>query len=110
MRPPEIALAERRPPEVTEFYADDWLYLGLIPLKAGQAAVQHVHDYDHPTVVAVGTIRAWVDGADIGEFTAPTYVSIKAGSEHRFLAVTDALLFCAHNLRGKGYPAVTKEG
>lgn len=104
MRQPEIV--ERRPAEMKEFYADDWLFVGVIPLKAGEAAEQHVHEYDHPSVVATGTIRVWVDGEDKGLFVAPTYVTIRAGQQHRFLAVTDALILCCHNLRGEGYPAL----
>ena len=109
MSAPEVALADRRPPPVKEFYVDDWLYVGLIPLKKGEVAAQHVHEYDHPTVIPYGTIEAWVNDERLGEFTGPTHLTIKAGEAHRFLAKTDTLILCCHNLRGEGYPAVRED-
>lgn len=97
------------PPEVKEFYVDDWLYLGLMPMKAGQVGTQHVHEYEHPTVVCYGTVSLKVDGRLIGRFVGPTYVTIKAGEQHEFTAETDALLICAHNLRGEGYPRLMED-
>jgi quercetin dioxygenase-like cupin family protein len=107
MQAPEII--DKRPPEMTEFYADDWLFVGLIPLKAGEVAQQHVHTYDHPTVIPYGTVRAWDNDVYLGEKSGPTYFTIKAHHKHRFYAVTDTLICCCHNLRGEGYPA-TEEG
>jgi hypothetical protein len=89
-----------------EFYVDDWLFLKLYPLKAGEMVAQHVHLYDHVTVVATGTVRLTIDGVDQGEVTGPKPVTIRALAQHSMVAVTDALLFCAHNLRGEGYPAL----
>lgn len=106
MKAPEVALEDRRPAEMKEFYVDDWLFVGLIPLKAGEVMQQHVHTYDHATVVAAGTIQVWVEGKFTKEYVAPTYVTIRAKEAHRFLAVTDALVLCCHNLRGEGYPAI----
>lgn len=105
-RPPEVALADRVPPETTELYIDDWLYVGLIPLKAGRMAAQHVHDYDHPTVIPYGRVRAWVDDVLLADLTGPTHITIKAGRQHKFLALTDTLILCCHNLRGEGYPGI----
>ena len=103
------AIRDAQPAEMAEFYIDDWLFVGTIPLKAGFLAGQHVHEYDHPTFVAHGTIRVWVNDEDRGEVTAPGHVTIKAGERHKFLAVTDAVILCIHNLRGEGYPAIREK-
>lgn len=108
MKPPVVPKAQRKQVETAEFFADDWLFVKQIPLKKGEIAEQHVHDYDHVSMLAVGTIRLWVDDEDRGEFTAPVPIAIPAGQKHMFLAVSDALLYCVHNLRGEGYPAVRK--
>lgn len=109
MSEPTVRVEDRHPPETKEFYVDDWLYVGLIPLRAGEVAAQHVHDLDHPTLIVSGTVQAWADGKDLGDFIAPTYVTIRAGIRHSFLAKSDALICCCHNLRGEGYPAVSGE-
>lgn len=111
MRPPDVPAEARRElklADAPEFFVDDWLFVKQIPLKAGEAAEQHVHEYDHVTMVAVGTVRVWVDGEDCGEAAAPKPLTILAGQKHMFLAVTDAVLYCIHNLRGEGYPAVRR--
>ena len=94
------------PAEIREHYVDDWLYLGLISMKAGQVGEQHVHEWDHPTIVCGGTVRLYEDGLYKGTYTGFTYVSVKAGHKHWFEAETDVMLICAHNLRGRGYPAL----
>lgn len=94
------------PSEVREHYVDDWLYLGLITLKAGQVGEQHVHEWDHPTIIFDGMVRLYVDGQYQGTYSGFTYVSVKADHKHWFEAETDAKLCCVHNLRGRGYPAL----
>jgi len=77
-------------------------------LKAGDVVEQHVHMFDHVSVIAVGTVRLTIDGKDQGEITAPKPVTIRALAQHSMVAVTDALIFCVHNLRGEGYPALAE--
>jgi quercetin dioxygenase-like cupin family protein len=108
MQEPEVAPHDRLPAGMSEYYVDDWLFVGLLPLKKGQIIEQHVHTYDHPTVVPYGTVHLWVDGEDKGEITGPTYATIKAGQRHRFVAVSDTMILCCHNLRGEGYPAISE--
>lgn len=106
MKPPVIPPEERRPPIGDDLYLDEWLFVKPITLKAGEAAKQHVHEADHATLVATGTMRVWIDGADRGEVTAPRIVKVEAGKRHMFLAVTDVVFCCIWNLRGEGYPAI----
>lgn len=109
MKAPEVAPKDRRPAAGVELYVDDWLWVKPIPLKAGEACVQHTHAHDHVTLVAAGTVRAWVDGQDRGEISATSCFKVAALAEHRFLAVTDAVIVCIHNLRGEGYPAIVED-
>lgn len=104
--PPE----NRRVPEGVEFVCDDWLWVKSYTVKAGEMIAQHRHEFDHVTVVATGTVRLWIDDQDQGEITGPKPVTVRALAEHKLLAVTDAVLICVHNLRGKGEPGVIEEG
>jgi hypothetical protein len=110
LTPTEIAVADvhQMRPGDGEFVHDEWLWLKQYVLKAGEAVEQHVHMFDHVTVIAVGTVRLAIDGIDQGEIVAPKPVTIRALAQHSMVAVTDALIFCVHNLRGEGYPALVE--
>lgn len=111
MKAPDVPLSERQElklADAPEFFADDWLFVKQIPIEANHVVEQHVHEYDHATLLAHGTVRLWIDDKDQGEFRAPKILTILAGQKHMFLAVTDAVLYCVHNLRGEGYPATRK--
>ena len=54
-------------------------------------------------MVSRGTIEAWQDNEFIGRFVAPALITIPAGKQHTFMAITDDVtLCCLHNLRGTG--------
>lgn len=109
LTPSQIAVADvHQMNGAGEFYCDEWLWVKPYTLKAGEAVEQHVHLWDHVTMVASGTVRLTVDGIDMGEITGPKPVTIRALAQHSFVAVTDALILCIHNLRGEGYPALAK--
>ena len=111
LTPTETAIADvhQMRPGDGEFYVDDWLWLKQYALKAGERIEQHVHLFDHVTVVAVGTVRLAIDGVDQGEIAGPKPVTIRALAQHGMVALTDALIFCVHNLRGEGYPAIMED-
>ena len=67
--------------------------------KAGLLVYQHVHEYDHTTLVASGAIRAWCSGVRLGDFEAPAVLFIKAGELHNFESLVDGTVFyCLHNV------------
>ena len=107
MRPPEVALKDRRPDDGAEFVFDEWLWVKVRRLKAGEMMEQEVHHHDHVTMV-LGTVRLWIDDQDQGEVTDRP-VKVRALAQHKFLAVTDAAIGCVHNLMGKGYPSIVEE-
>jgi quercetin dioxygenase-like cupin family protein len=48
-------------------------------------------------------VRVWQDDTEPTEFHAPAMITIPAGSQHKFMALTDdVVLCCLHNLRGTG--------
>lgn len=58
---------------------------------------QHVHDYDHLTLVASGAVKVWRDGKVMGEFSAGEALTIKAGIAHGFQALEDdTVIYCIH--------------
>lgn len=89
-------------PEMAEFYMEDGVFIKQIVLeKAGYVAPQHSHNYDHTSMLAVGSVRAWRDGIHMGDFKAPTGIIVRAHSRHAFQALTDGVvMYCIHNTHG----------
>jgi quercetin dioxygenase-like cupin family protein len=80
-------------------------------VQKGYVAAQHVHEYDHYTFLAKGSLRAWVDGEHVGDFVAPTPIFIGRGREHIFVSLEDdTVAYCVHNLHGAAEPSVIAAG
>lgn len=70
-------------------------------IKAGDMNEGHVHNYDHMTLLAYGSIRVHVDSS-ISEFKAPQMIFIKAGKSHFIEALEDGTIaYCVHALRNE---------
>lgn len=89
-------------PNYMEFAEVDGMWIRSYTLeKANTIAAQHIHEHDHITLLASGTVRMWQNGEEVGEYVAPAIITVPAGKKHSFLAVTDnVVLCCLHNLRG----------
>ena len=60
---------------------------------------QHVHPYDHATLVCAGKIRGWRNGEWIGDKGAGEVFEVKAGEEHHFQSLqADSMLTCIHSV------------
>jgi quercetin dioxygenase-like cupin family protein len=69
--------------------------------KAGDANEGHIHNYDHTTLLAYGSVRVHVDG-NTTDFKAPQMIYIKAGKSHFIEALEDGTVaYCVHALRDK---------
>lgn len=69
--------------------------------KAGDANEGHVHNYDHITLLAYGSVRVHVEG-NTTEFKAPQMIYVKAGKSHFIEALEDGTVaYCVHALRDK---------
>lgn len=67
--------------------------------KAGDANEGHIHNYDHTTLLAYGSVRVHVDG-HITDFKAPQMIYIQAGKSHFIEALEDGTVaYCVHALR-----------
>jgi quercetin dioxygenase-like cupin family protein len=67
--------------------------------KAGDANEGHIHNYDHTTLLAYGSVRVHVDGKTT-DFKAPQMIYIQAGKSHHIEALEDGTVaYCVHALR-----------
>lgn len=67
--------------------------------KAGDANEGHIHNYDHITLLAYGSVRVHVDGKTT-DFKAPHMIYIQAGKSHFIEALEDGTVaYCVHALR-----------
>ena len=78
--------------------------------KAGTIIGQHAHAWDHSTFIALGAVRAWKDGALLGDFTAPQFIFIPAHTKHRFETLEDGtIMWCIHNISRTGEVEIVEE-
>ena len=69
--------------------------------KAGDANEGHIHNYDHTTLLAYGSVRVHVNGQTT-DFKAPHMIYIQAGKAHFIEALEDGTVaYCVHALRDK---------
>ena len=105
---PRIGI-EKAPEPTWEIYTVDDVFMKQMPfLKAGYIVKQHSHDYDHGTLVACGAVRVWVDEKFVGDFYAPTCITIEAGKLHTIMSLEDnTLAYCIHNVMRNGEVEIT---
>lgn len=75
------------------FAAGTYIKETLIP--AGVTLTQHVHSYDHSSVLVSGVAIVEVNGVAI-TYDKPQILTIKAGKNHKVTAITDVLWLCIH--------------
>lgn len=94
----EIALqqAAHRPfsPQQMHYFGGG-VYAKEMHLPAGSFVVQHKHEFDHLSVLAIGRVYVGVDDA-VSEYSAPACIVIKAGANHVVEAIEDAVWYCVH--------------
>jgi len=71
------------------------VYARQMTLPAGHFAVTHAHDYDHLSILASGRAVVETDGETV-EYIAPACIEIKAGINHKVMALEDVVWFCIH--------------
>lgn len=89
-------------PPVWERTTPDGVFIKQMYLKVrGTLVPQHSHVYDHTSMLARGSVRAWAGDELLGDFTAPCPIFIKAKVKHTFLSLEhDTLIYCIHRLHG----------
>jgi hypothetical protein len=53
----------------------------------------HKHDFDHVTLLAVGSVLVEVEGFEPKKFVAPTFITIDKNHQHKFTALTDGVVY-----------------
>lgn len=60
----------------------------------------HKHNFDHVTLLAVGSVLVEVEGQEPKVFEAPTFIVIDKDHKHKFTALTDGVVYyCVFALR-----------
>jgi hypothetical protein len=60
----------------------------------------HTHNFDHVTLLAVGSVLVEVEGYEPKEFHGPTFITIDKDHSHKFTALTDDVVYyCVFALR-----------
>jgi len=71
------------------------VYAKEVHVPAGAKLLQHIHSFDHMSILASGTARVVVDGV-VAEFTGPQCLTIEANKQHFVEALTPVVWFCIH--------------
>ena len=78
----------------------DNIYSRMMYFKSkGDTEIGHMHQFDHLTLLAKGSLRVTVEGVPT-DFTAPHMIYIHADKIHELVALTDeTIAYCIHALR-----------
>jgi len=104
-------VAHPNQPYGIEVYTSDGVFIKEMHIPdAGTVVLQHSHQYDHVSLLATGSVRAWADGVEIGDYVAPKGIEIKAGVKHTFLSLEDeTVIYCIHNVARQGDVQILEE-
>jgi quercetin dioxygenase-like cupin family protein len=70
--------------------------------NAGDIEQGHVHQFDHLTLLATGSLRVTIDGAST-DFTAPHMIFIRKDKMHELVALEDnTVAYCIHAVENGG--------
>lgn len=89
-----------------DFQTVDGMFIKQISIpRRGTLLPQHIHKYDHSTLLVKGKIILWRGPKggirQCSLHVAPEILQISANCWHEFQTQTDdCLLFCLHNLKG----------
>ena len=83
--------------EISFYEANGVTVKQIAPKGVGAIVFQHVHDYDHLTLLASGSAEIWKNGEMTIE-KAPKPIEIEAGVAHKFVTLEENTVFyCIHN-------------
>lgn len=88
-------------PQADFYMADDVFIRHINILKTGTIVPQHMHNYDHTSFIARGSVLAWKGEEFLGTLKAPFGLLIPAGTQHCFQSLEDnTSILCIHNMHG----------
>ncbi len=71
------------------------VHINKFELPKGMVVISHCHVYDHPSILASGTVELWTPSG-LQTLVGPCEVRIAAGVKHAISAITDAIWYCIH--------------
>ena len=81
-------------PEIKHHFAGG-IYAKETVIPANNLLVQHIHKFDHLSILAMGSVELVVDEVKT-VIHAPACLTIKAGKHHGIRTLTDAVWYCIH--------------
>ena len=94
-----MEMAAEQPISTEIRMADGVFTKSMVVRRAGTVIPQHSHRFDHVSVLVRGAVRVVTDDEDLGEFTAPCGILIRAGVKHLFKTITDdTIVLCVHDI------------
>lgn len=78
-----------------EHHFSDGVYAKEMRIPAHHYVTKHVHDYDHISILAEGSVMLEVWETKT-RYTAPACITIPANTTHKIVALTDAVWYCIH--------------
>lgn len=78
-----------------EHHFSDGVYAKEMRIPAHHYVVKHVHDYNHISILAEGSVVVEV-GNTVSMYSAPCCVQIPKGTKHTIRALSDAVWYCIH--------------
>lgn len=96
-------MSTEQPPDVS-FASEDGIFIKQMYLRDALTTVpQHAHEYDHVSMLAVGSVRVWSNGAYVADYKAPCAITIRARTKHTFLSLEPGTtIYCIHNISRTG--------
>lgn len=81
----------------------------MLFVNKGDQKETHVHQFDHLTLLAKGSVEVTVDG-ETRAFTAPEMIWIGKDKDHQLVALEDGTLaYCIHAIRDEDGELVSGE-
>ena len=81
------------------YFGNIWVRQNILE-KENESYPGHKHYFDHVTLLVKGKVSVEVEGHDLKEFQAPTFIVIKKEHQHKITALTDDVLYyCVFALR-----------
>ena len=81
---------------------DDIAVTVIGPMQKDMVVEQHQHEHPHMTFVSVGSVRAIIEGKDMGVFKAPGRFHVEPNKTHLFVSLEDGtMLQCIARLHGR---------
>jgi hypothetical protein len=99
-----------QPPQWVDVVDD--IYTRVIYLEYKDFVVpQHIHTYEHTTLLAHGSVRLYKNRQWFADYHAPKLIKVEANTEHYFQSLEDhTVICCIHNTHGMDDVSIEREG